>query len=184
MTLDSASKRKNKKRCEKSTLFSFSSLFSFISSLFFLSLWCLFFSSSLHCVTLFSFPLSFLLLLLLSFSPLRFDCGMGEGVVRSERPVVLNSWNKVTVFRDGWTAWLTLNDRSRVSGQSQGLFTQITFQLELFLGGSPNLTIVSDRTNSDTGFTGCVRSLEINERKYDFRADNRGDSLDGVDIGE
>lgn len=109
---------------------------------------------------------------------------MGEGVVRSERPVVLNSWNRVTVYRDGWTAWLTLNGGQQVSGQSQGLFTQITFQLELFLGGSPNLTLVSQRTNSFTGLTGCVRKLEINGRQYDFRADNRGDSIDGVDIGK
>ena len=108
---------------------------------------------------------------------------MGEGVVRSDRPVTLNSWNRVTVYRDGWTAWLTLNSGQQVSGQSQGLFTQITFQLELFLGGSPNVSLVSERTNSFTGFTGCVRKLEINGRSYDFRSDNRGDAIDGIDIG-
>lgn len=108
---------------------------------------------------------------------------MGEGVVRSERPVLLNSWNRVTVYRDGWTAWLTLNGGQQISGQSQGLFTQINFELELFLGGSPNITLVSQRTNSFTGFTGCARKLEINGRSYDFRSDNRGDAIDGVDIG-
>lgn len=109
---------------------------------------------------------------------------MGEGVVRSERPVILNSWNTVTVYRDGWTAWLQLNGGQQVSGQSQGLFSRITFRLELFLGGSPNLTLVSDRTNSFTGLTGCVRKLEINGRSFDFRSDNRGDAIDGIDIGK
>jgi hypothetical protein len=108
---------------------------------------------------------------------------MGEGVVRSERPVLLNSWNRVTVYRDGWTAWMTLNGGQQISGQSQGLFTDINFRLELFLGGSPNLTLVSQRTNSFTGFMGCTRKLEINGRSYDFRSDNRGDAIDGVDIG-
>lgn len=124
------------------------------------------------------------LLLNQGFVEFRFDCGMGEGVVRSDRPVLLNSWNRVTVYRDGWTAWLTLNGGQQVSGQSQGLFTQINFQLELFLGGSPNISLVSSRTNSFKGFTGCVRKLEINGRGYDFRSDNRGDSIDGIDIGK
>lgn len=122
---------------------------------------------------------------LLSFAcSSRFDCGMGEGVVRSEQPVALNTWNTVTVYRDGWTAWLTLNGGQQVSGQSRGLFTQITFQQQLFVGGSPNMTLVASRTNSFTGLTGCIRKLEINGRQYDFRADNRGDSIDGVDIGK
>lgn len=117
------------------------------------------------------------------FVEFRFDCGMGEGVVRSDRPVILNSWNTLTIYRDGWTAWLMLNQGPKMSGQSQGLFSRITFRLELFLGGSPNLTLIADRTDSFNGLIGCVRKLEINERSYDFRSDNRGDTIDGVDIG-
>jgi len=135
-------------------------------------------------LVLLSHFLSFTHLSLFTSVDSRFDCGMGEGVVRSERPVHLNSWNRVTVYRDGWAAWLTLNGGQQVSGQSQGLFTDINFQLELFLGGSPNLTLVSQRTNSFTGLTGCVRKLEINWKSIDFRSDNRGDALDGIDIGQ
>lgn len=79
---------------------------------------------------------------------------------------------------------MTLNDGHQVYGQSQGLYTHINFQLELFLGGSPNLTLVSDRTNSFTGLTGCVRKLVINGKAFDFRSDNRGDAIDGIDIGK
>ncbi|RWS30697.1 Pikachurin-like protein, partial [Leptotrombidium deliense] len=68
-----------------------------------------------------------------------FDCGMGEGVIRSDRPVVLKLWNTLTIYRDGWAAWMQLNSQRKVSGQAQGLFSRITFKLELFLGGSPNL---------------------------------------------
>lgn len=88
------------------------------------------------------------------------------------------------VYRDGWTAWLTLNGEAMTSGQSQGLFSQINLRLELFLGGSPNISLVSSRAKSSRGFTGCVRKLEINGRNYDFRSDIRGDAIDGVDIEE
>lgn len=116
--------------------------------------------------------------------PFRFDCGMGEGVVRSDAPVIFNSWNILTIYRDGWTAWMQLNDGQQVSGQSKGLFSRITFRLELFLGGSPNVSLISHRVHATRGFVGCVRSLEINGRLYDFRSDSRGDSIDGLDIGK
>lgn len=109
---------------------------------------------------------------------------MGEGVVRSDRPVTLNAWNHVTIYRDGWTAWLQLNSGPQVAGQSQGLFMRITFKLELFLAGSPNLTLIQSRTTTSEGFTGCVRKLDINGRSYDFRSDNRGDAIDGIDVGK
>ncbi|XP_074593031.1 pikachurin-like [Brevipalpus obovatus] len=114
----------------------------------------------------------------------RFDCGMGEGIVRSSSPVVLNSWNKLTVVRDGWSAWLQLNSKERVYGQSQGLFTHITFKLELFLGGSPNMSLTARRASSRLGFVGCVRELTINGHSYDFRSDSHGDAIDGIDIDE
>ncbi|XP_015795541.1 pikachurin isoform X2 [Tetranychus urticae] len=118
------------------------------------------------------------------FVEFRFDCGMGEGVIASETPVILNSWNRLTIYRDGWSAWLQLNQERQIPGQSQGLFSRITFKLELFLGGSPNISLISARANSRLGFVGCVRKLEINGHSYDFRSDSRGDAIDGVDTDE
>ena len=34
------------------------------------------------------------------------------------------------------------------------------------------------------GFTGCVRKLHINKHNYDFKADNHGDAIDGIGIGQ
>lgn len=39
-------------------------------------------------------------------------------------------------------------------------------------------------TSDARGFSGCIRSLEINGRPYDFRSDLNGDALDGFDILE
>lgn len=54
---------------------------------------------------------------------------------------------------------------------------------QLFVGGSPNLAGIKKRLSINSGFNGCVRQLKLNERYYNFRSDNHGDSLDGFDIG-
>ncbi|XP_022241619.1 pikachurin-like isoform X2 [Limulus polyphemus] len=109
---------------------------------------------------------------------------MGMGILRSHRPVVLRSWNFFTVYRDRWDAWLQLNDGKQVQGRAKGLFSRITFRQNLYLGGSPNISLVNERTGCQQGFIGCVRHLEINTREYDFRSGSRGDAVEGADVGE
>lgn len=118
------------------------------------------------------------------FIEFRFDCGMGEGILISDQPVVLRSWNTLTIYRDRWDAWMQLNSGSQVQGRSKGLFSRITFRLNLFLGGSPNISLVSERTQAQTGFRGCLRHLAINRQVYDFRPQPKGDAIEGVDIDE
>ncbi|GFU18607.1 hypothetical protein NPIL_372691 [Nephila pilipes] len=118
------------------------------------------------------------------FIEFRFDCGMGEGVLISDQPVVLRSWNTLTIYRDRWDAWMQLNSGTQVQGRSKGLFSRITFRLNLYLGGSPNQTLVADRIQVQTNFRGCLRHLAINRHVYDFRIHSRGDALEGSDIDE
>ncbi|XP_022699692.1 pikachurin-like isoform X1 [Varroa jacobsoni] len=124
------------------------------------------------------------ILLVEGFVEFRFDCGMGEGILRSDQPVVLSSWNKLSIYRDRWDAWMQLNNDHQVQGRSKGLFSRITFRDNLYLGGSPNITMVEGRLRTDKAFIGCVRKLEINNRNFDFRSGVKGDALDGADIGE
>ncbi|KFM59874.1 Pikachurin, partial [Stegodyphus mimosarum] len=118
------------------------------------------------------------------FIEFRFDCGMGEGILISDQPVVLRSWNTLTIYRDRWDAWMQLNTGSQVQGRSKGLFSRITFRLNLYVGGSPNISLVTDRIQARTSFRGCLRHLAINRRVYDFRPEPKGDALEGVDIEE
>lgn len=72
---------------------------------------------------------------------------------------------------------------------------------ELFLAGLPHRTdgFNTGRTSSTSrgnrwildggqlgvsGFTGCIKALQINERIYGLRSDLNGDALDGFDIGK
>ena len=100
------------------------------------------------------------------FVEFRFDCGMGIGILRSDLPVYLSSWNTLTIFRDGRNAWMLLNKGQQIFGHSKGLFSRITFRLETFLGGSPNISQISDRVATNRGLVGCVRKLKINDQIY------------------
>ena len=66
----------------------------------------------------------------------------------------------------------------------QGLYSRITFRQDLYLGGYRNLSLIGPRTGMRWGFVGCVRNLEINNRKYDMRKGAFvGDAIGGVDVG-
>ncbi|CAN8004386.1 unnamed protein product, partial [Ixodes hexagonus] len=113
-----------------------------------------------------------------------FDCGMGQGILRSDQPVLLNAWNTLTVYRDRWDAWMQLNSGHQVQGRSKGLFSRITLRLHVYLGGSPNASLAAGRLGTREGLVGCVRRLEINGRRYDFRSGGRGDAIGGIDVDD
>lgn len=114
----------------------------------------------------------------------RFDCGSGVGLVVSKEKVLKHSWNKVTIFRHRWDAWMQLNDGEQVQGRSRGLFSRITFKENLFLGGVSNAPALSTKVATEDGFTGCIRYLEVNGHIYDFRPAPKGDAINGRGIGE
>ncbi|XP_059473292.1 pikachurin [Neocloeon triangulifer] len=124
------------------------------------------------------------LVLVDSFLEFRFDCGSGEGGVRSPEPVLLNQWNKLTLYRHRWDAWLQLNGGKHVQGRSKGLFSRITFREPLFVGGPGNTTGLAAKLGASEGFRGCIRHLELNDHVYGFGLAPLGDASQGFDIEE
>ncbi|GAB6029009.1 hypothetical protein CHUAL_004797 [Chamberlinius hualienensis] len=114
----------------------------------------------------------------------RFDCGSGMGVISSQESVILHKWNKVTLFRHRWDAWMQLNEGSHIQGRSEGLFSRITFKENLYVGGVPRAPKLASRVFVENGFVGCVRYLESNGYAYDFRPLPKGDSLNGRGLDE
>ncbi|XP_066961133.1 pikachurin-like isoform X1 [Macrobrachium rosenbergii] len=123
----------------------------------------------------------------------RWDCGSGAGLVKSPEGVHMGEWNRLTVYRHRWDVWLQLNDGHHVQGRSEGLFSRITFQEPLYVGGSNNLTSLAPRLGVTTGLQGCVRRLQVNDHIYKFRKNDPLRSpnlssdyaaLDGWDISE
>ncbi|XP_004535980.1 uncharacterized protein LOC101451481 [Ceratitis capitata] len=122
------------------------------------------------------------LLLNKGFVEFWFDCGSGVGNVRSRETILLNEWNSVIIYRHRWDAWLVLNHGAKVQGRSNGLFSRITFREPVFLGGTGNITGLSNRLPVSNGFIGCIRRFVANEHEYKFEDHPLGDVTRGFDI--
>lgn len=49
----------------------------------------------------------------------RFNCGTGAAQIVSETRMVPGQWHTVTVFRDGMSGWLRMDNDTPISGRSQ-----------------------------------------------------------------
>ncbi|XP_018328441.1 pikachurin [Agrilus planipennis] len=124
------------------------------------------------------------LLLFQGFVEFRFDCGSGIGILRSEETVLLNQWNHISLFRHRWDAWLQLNNGKHVQGRSKGLFSRITFREPLFIGGTGNITSLSEKLPVSSGIKGCLRNLQVNDNSYKFALEPKGEALKGYGVEE
>ncbi|XP_034152557.1 pikachurin isoform X2 [Esox lucius] len=114
----------------------------------------------------------------------RFNCGTGAAQIVSESGVVPGRWHRVTVFRDGMSGWLRMDNDTPISGRSQGQYTKITFRSPLYVGGAPSAYWLVRATGSNRGFQGCIQSLTVNNKATDLRPWPLGSALSGADIGE
>ncbi|XP_034452434.1 pikachurin isoform X2 [Hippoglossus hippoglossus] len=114
----------------------------------------------------------------------RFNCGTGAAQIISESRIVVSQWHTVTVFRDGMSGWLRMDNDTPISGRSQGQYTKITFRSPLYLGGSPSAYWLVRATGTNRGFVGCIQSLSINNKATDIRPWPLGRALSGADISE
>lgn len=58
-------------------------------------------------------------------SSLRFNCGTGAAQIVSESRIVVGQWHTVTVFRDGMSGWLRMDNDTPISGRSQVTTTRV-----------------------------------------------------------
>ncbi|XP_031426399.1 pikachurin isoform X2 [Clupea harengus] len=114
----------------------------------------------------------------------RFNCGTGMAQIMSESRVVLGQWHIVTIFRDGMTGWLRMDNDTPVSGRSPGQYTKITFRTPLYLGGAPSVYWLVRAVGTNRGFQGCIQSLNVNGKLVDLRPWPLGSALSGADVGE
>ncbi|MED6232065.1 hypothetical protein ATANTOWER_020139 [Ataeniobius toweri] len=114
----------------------------------------------------------------------RFNCGTGAAQIISESPIVLGQWHVVTIFRDGMSGWLRMDNDNPISGRSQGQYTKITFRSPLYVGGSPSAYWLVRATGTNRGFVGCIQRLTINNKATDIRPWPLGKALSGADVGE
>ena len=67
----------------------------------------------------------------------------------------------------------------------QGLFSRITFNQPVFIGGTGGTRNVKNFLGVDNGIQACVRHLEINDKLYNLKPSSQGgDIIDGLDISK
>ncbi|KAJ1210310.1 hypothetical protein NDU88_005676 [Pleurodeles waltl] len=114
----------------------------------------------------------------------RFNCGTGAAVITSESKIKLGSWHRVTVYREGLSGRLQVDDNAPVAGKSQGQYSKITFRTPLYLGGAPSAYWLVRSAGTNRGFKGCIQLLVINDKMTDMRPWPLGRALSGADVGE
>ncbi|XP_053304088.1 pikachurin [Spea bombifrons] len=114
----------------------------------------------------------------------RFNCGTGAAVITSHGKIKLGHWHTATIYREGLTGWLRLDNSSAVSGKSQGQYSKITFRTPFYLGGAPSAYWLVKSAGTNRGFKGCVQSLTVNGRNIDMRPWPLGKALSGADVGD
>nr|XP_033788506.1 pikachurin isoform X1 [Geotrypetes seraphini] len=114
----------------------------------------------------------------------RFNCGTGAAIITSESKIKLGSWHRVSLYRDGLSGWLKLDDNTPISGKALGQYSKITFRTPFYVGGIPTAYWLLRSIGTNRGFKGCVQSLIINGKMTDMRPWPLGKALSGADVGE
>ena len=110
----------------------------------------------------------------------RYDLGSGAAHIESSSSIDLNKWHTVTISRTGRFGFLQVDDQPIISGESAGSFTELNIEGDLWLGGFSQLADISALSGVDTGFSGCIASLIIQEEDYDMIAN----AEQGYNVGQ
>ncbi|XP_077318955.1 pikachurin isoform X1 [Lithobates pipiens] len=95
---------------------------------------------------------------------LRFDCGSGTAVIRSEKPVLLGQWHELRVSRTAKNGLLQVDNQKQVEGMSEGGFTQIKCNPDIYIGGVPDYDTVKKNSGVLRPFSGSIQKLILNDR--------------------
>ncbi|XP_040361206.1 basement membrane-specific heparan sulfate proteoglycan core protein isoform X5 [Ixodes scapularis] len=102
----------------------------------------------------------------------RFELGSGVGLLRSQRPVQMDTWHTAKISREKRDAKLKVDDQSEVTGSSQGKMMGLDLTQPLFVGSVPNFDKVSRENGYSVGFVGCVSEIKFGPNALDLAKDS------------
>lgn len=73
----------------------------------------------------------------------------------------LNDWHSVRLTRTGRQGTLNVDGGPTMEGLSLGPFTQLTLNLDLFIGGHRNFDETAKSADVDRSFTGCIQEVHV-----------------------
>ncbi|XP_061075722.1 basement membrane-specific heparan sulfate proteoglycan core protein-like isoform X3 [Conger conger] len=103
----------------------------------------------------------------------RFDVGSGMATIRYPTPLKLGEFHTVEIHRNQTQGSLVVDGEAPVNGSSQGKFQGLDLNEELYVGGYPNYSLISQTTGLKSGFVGCIRQLIIQGDEVIFKVLDR-----------
>ncbi|XP_065277420.1 agrin [Emys orbicularis] len=95
----------------------------------------------------------------------RYDLGKGAAVLKSKEPVPLNTWNSVSLERNGRKGVMRINNGERVMGESPKSrkvpHTSLNLKEPLYVGGAPDFSKLARAAAISTSFDGAVQRISI-----------------------
>lgn len=94
----------------------------------------------------------------------RFNLGSGMAIIKSNRMIQINKWNRIFAVQSSNHGILMLNDDKEVNGTSKGNFFVLDLENAIFLGLVPiEEEIIKTHIGIDSGFSGCIGLLKVSE---------------------
>ena len=109
----------------------------------------------------------------------KFNLGSGDFSVSSVSNVSDGEWHSISIVKDGSGGYLFIDGVHEGSSVLVGSFTQLNLDSPLFIGGIPNYSHVHPAVMQMSGFDGCIRDFEINNKSVEIISD----ALFGYNIG-
>ncbi|KAL7864275.1 hypothetical protein AOLI_G00156950 [Acnodon oligacanthus] len=89
-----------------------------------------------------------------------YQLGSGEAQILSRERVNDGQWHKITAVRTGKQGYIQVDDGSARRGQSQGKSIMVNTKGNIYLGGAPDMTVLTGGKFT-SGITGCVKNLSL-----------------------
>jgi hypothetical protein len=101
---------------------------------------------------------------------LRYHLGSQHAVLFSEE-VELRHWHTVKFSRNQQVGLLTINDEGTTNTRSKGSYTMLNVFSDLYVGGYDDFSRLSKDADFESGFTGCIRELKIQDEVIQWMPD-------------
>ncbi|XP_030843085.1 agrin isoform X4 [Strongylocentrotus purpuratus] len=113
-----------------------------------------------------------------------FDLGSAEPVViTSTVDLQLMTWHRLRAYRSRREGSLSVDGEPEVTGTSEGVSGALNLGEDLFIGYAVPPEVGLRLANTNQGFVGCIRYVEINSQELDISSS--GSSVEyGANVGE
>uniref|UniRef100_A0A8C9WAM4 Heparan sulfate proteoglycan 2 n=1 Tax=Scleropages formosus TaxID=113540 RepID=A0A8C9WAM4_SCLFO len=98
----------------------------------------------------------------------RYELGTGMAVLRSQDPVSLGQWHRVSAERINKDGSLKVDNTREVRRSSPGKAQGLNIHTPMYLGGVPSMDLLPKPANISAPFKGCIGEVSINGKKVDL----------------